>query len=714
MRILPNGKVEIQNFETKEVRQISPEELPNYGISYQVYSDLKKQTMENAPVPAPDGTSNTNFPPPVTATAPAYQTGTQTTTTQNGSLYDAFEDVPDTANSSAGFNPEAQVKSESWLGNLTKNAGNDLYSIVNGVLNIPSAVKEGVIARIKEGKPIDPMSLGVAGGHTILKGAINEYNELLGRPMEGGDVLGRIGQRAYEKPVSTVLDVLPFIGPLKKLATGSKASKVTSLPTISKTTKPNILQKTGKSLKQEAAPIYEKPSVYGAGKEAAIRKTLDDAGIHGTPNQQYTALEPAMNKLSTKIAKKLAENPQAVSYKGIVAKFNENLASLKRTKVLTNSQAINETKGYLKDLGNLKEGDIITTQKLFDLKKIVNEDYGAVKAKMDRGMPLTPREQVVSAARKTLDDVITDLHPEVKELTLKQSKLYDAAPSLSKARKTVPTERVFGTTIPAGVKSTALDLTGRIAENVGDKVAGASAGLKQIPSKISGVTEKAGILPPIIASQRSTKNGQNEANYPADYPKQDTSQQQTKTNLETKEDHILPSITQKPTYVTGYSPEQWLQERQRALNEGNTKQADSYYESYKIEADYQAKINPPEKIRTPITESQAVMVKSAKRNIDYAKKYLGMVDTQGNPTGKINIGVSRKRFLSGDWLTPGYAAAAGKVVEAIVRIESGAQVPESERQHYIYNWFPNIKDTPESAQQKMDDLDARMADYGIE
>lgn len=136
------------------------------------------------------------------------------------------------------------------LGGLASNAGKDLYDIVNGVLNIPAVAKQGIIDRIKKGQMIDPQSLAGAAGETMIKGIINEYNQALGEPLKGGDILGRIGQRAYEKPVSTALDVLPFI----KLGKAGAAGKaVEGAEVATETVKPNVLQNIGKDIKGRVA-----------------------------------------------------------------------------------------------------------------------------------------------------------------------------------------------------------------------------------------------------------------------------------------------------------------------------------------------------------------------------------------------------------------------------------------------------------------------------
>lgn len=117
------------------------------------------------------------------------------------------------------------------LSGLATNAGKDIYNIVNSTLNIPYAIKEDILNRIRTGQTIDPMHLITAGIINVGKGLINEYNEALGRPLEGGDILGRITKRAYEKPVTTALDVLPFIK-AGKIGTAGKLGEGAELPNI--------------------------------------------------------------------------------------------------------------------------------------------------------------------------------------------------------------------------------------------------------------------------------------------------------------------------------------------------------------------------------------------------------------------------------------------------------------------------------------------------
>ena len=91
---------------------------------------------------------------------------------------------------------------------------------------------------------------------------------------------------------------------------------------------------------------------------------------------------------------------------------------------------------YLADIYGDKMGDTISTPDLFKVKQDLNKDYQRVAKKINAGSELTPREQVVKVARKTVDDIIAQEHPNVKKQTLQQSNLFDATDSLyNRARK---------------------------------------------------------------------------------------------------------------------------------------------------------------------------------------------------------------------------------------------------------------------------------------
>lgn len=269
-----------------------------------------------------------------------------------------------------------------------------------------------------------------------------------------------------------------FAGGAKAVTKGTKWL----FKNISKKRQENLLQKIGREMREDATRIRVKPSVYGAKKEKQIQETLNSMGISGSPQEKYEQLEPVMGRLTDQIDSVIDENPRTVNVSDVANKFRKLLDNEVRTRSITSTTAKKEVNGYLTDLlktvdpelqtgnnllsKNTKLNPNIDLKKAFRLKQLVNQDYSSIQKKIINNTPLNDREKVVFYARQALDDAITEALPEIKDLTVMQSHLYDAAQSLSSARNTVPTFRFAGTTIPK--VRTWQDKLGELAATFGD------------------------------------------------------------------------------------------------------------------------------------------------------------------------------------------------------------------------------------------------------
>lgn len=227
--------------------------------------------------------------------------------------------------------------------------------------------------------------------------------------------------------------------------------------------KSGLLKRTSKDIAEGTRKIKTQASIFGAEKEKAINETLDRYGFSGTAQAQYENLAPTMQKIEGQISEFIKNNPEiTVSTKDLKKSFLDNVQSSLRTKDLTRKEATTEIQGYLDDLVKasggvfgkgftFKEGENIGLASLRDMKKILNQDYGGVYAKLEKGTALNAREKVIAAAWSSLDDAIKNVAPEVKSLLIDESNLYQAAKPLSSARNNPPVLRAFGTSIPAGV-----------------------------------------------------------------------------------------------------------------------------------------------------------------------------------------------------------------------------------------------------------------------
>lgn len=443
-----------------------------------------------------------------------------------------------------------------------------------------------------------PVTRIVAGGVT---GGMAGY----GQSQKGNELTDTAGGAIIGAGTSAALEGLGW-------AKDALKKRKTNIP--SDIPQENVLQKAGKYTKQKSAPIYTKGSVWGAEREDAINETLDRLGFKGTAQDKYAQLAPKFEVLNKSIKNELKIDPKTVKTSSIIDKFVHNLKSTLRRSELDSATAQKEIQDYLTDLaGGDQMPDKFKTDYLFELKKAVNEDYQSVIKKSYSNIPLNNREKVIAAARQTLDDIITETHPQVKDYTIMQSHLYDAAESLNRARKTVPTVRIAGTTVPTEVIQKAQDATGSLLIGAGDKVAQVQGGLGSITNKLPAVSMRSDGARNFAINQLVSASGGNVSN-----PTQNISQQpqgdyenypansQAQTELNTSTDHgtNLPSSPQdvnmgggmgsepapilpKTLNPYGVTPEVIYREYNNALDAGDGKTAARLRTMYEDEVAYQ-------------------------------------------------------------------------------------------------------------------------------
>ena len=463
-------------------------------------------------------------------------------------------------------------------------------------------------------------------------------------------------------------------------------------------------QKLGTSAREGVRQIKQPASVFGSGKEKAINKTLNDLGITGSPSKQYSLLEPKMAQLEKGVQKVIKANPNVTVAKEEIKKsFLENLKSSLRSKDLTNKQATVEVNGYLKDLlkasGGKGKFTNVDLGKLRELKKLVNEDYGAVFTKMERGVqPLTAREKVIAAAWDSLDNAVKTASPEMKKFLSQESNLYKAAHSLSAARFSPPTLRGFGgVSLPSGATGTAQDAVGRFLGTAGKKIetlGGVQNAITPISSKIATQVSTGALVP---------NDAQKEDNNIQNYGGQDN----TQGNF--NHQNIIPSTEtpQTQNFITGRSPEEHYQAYQRAIQAGDKNGAAQIYKAYTDETAYQKGQGGSAKPLSSTQINQVNLAKSGIRGLNTAEQILGLRNASGNeiPDAKVDMNVIAKQALiPGKLGSRDYDAATFATTEAILRARSGAAVPETEVKRYSAKFFPQLGDSPAVVKQKITEL----------
>lgn len=137
------------------------------------------------------------------------------------------------------------------------NWAGDAKDIINGILGMPKGLMDWQTNKMKQGQVGQlPDLIG-----EMLMGYGKNLNKDIGQPLQGGDIVGRAGENLKQRPISTVLDVLPFLGAGKMLrkapvvSDAGGASEVAKSVTVPPATNPltKILNKVQESAKGEAA-----------------------------------------------------------------------------------------------------------------------------------------------------------------------------------------------------------------------------------------------------------------------------------------------------------------------------------------------------------------------------------------------------------------------------------------------------------------------------
>lgn len=117
------------------------------------------------------------------------------------------------------------------IGGFVSNIGTNTKDIANALLGIPGAMVKGDIPfpQMTGGTPVQARKQAEFALNAA-KAVGNDLNETAGRPLEGGDILGRAGEHAYQKPVDTAMWVLPPVMEAKglmgaKFAEGAKGAE---------------------------------------------------------------------------------------------------------------------------------------------------------------------------------------------------------------------------------------------------------------------------------------------------------------------------------------------------------------------------------------------------------------------------------------------------------------------------------------------------------
>lgn len=327
-------------------------------------------------------------------------------------------------------NGTSQVQSQGKsLGGLVQNAGSNAGEIINSILGIPA---QSVDLQKKYGSLDQSLLSGQGPARDMLRDilfpfrpAVQEGNQLLGEPLKGGDIAGRIVDRAYQKPVTTAMDIaaiLPFFKGKGAVLPESIKPVESVAPGVTSDINPiqNILRKTADVTRGGGSKEY----LLREGKNPSTlpqNQVLMDEGIltHPTVTGQTKATGQAMQRYGSQIGE-VYKNAEPVLAKDIKSSFAEKMSNYPEPEV-------KKLLPYIENYGkfDLKAGDTtIKASDLWEATKKLEEKPPKIVSKVN---PPQYYADMAKDAARALREVLADKNPSIKLLNQKYSALADFA-----------------------------------------------------------------------------------------------------------------------------------------------------------------------------------------------------------------------------------------------------------------------------------------------
>lgn len=629
MKILPNGNVSITNGDTGETREVSPGDLPRYGVPFSTYQalsnsgadqELKQIALQQAKLNLKQD-SSVNQPVNVAQYAPAKKTSSMpvmpTNTPQTTSTAPTVGSFDREAAKKAGYTDK---EIDSYLKTQQTNSATNTTTAqpAKKVAAMPTKTKpslgDNAVSDVKNIAkalltPHDLTGGAKNLGEMFTKGAASNIKQFVSDAglnvlKEYGDLIQHPAQHAFEHPVNTALDVLPFLPKVKGMVAGKTAGETTMTLKVDPKVANRIMQTSSADVADVIAAKGKTPSEYMkyVKKGSSYDDMLGPVAEKNNGGYINTHLKDAESQIQS-FANTQTGKTLKIYASDITPQIDEQIAQL--SSVTGNEAkiaALNEAKAaiqksYAKGRGL---GDTLKTLR-----------YG--NSKFGENAALTQKEAAAQAAQKievnAVRSWLKQFNP-IKDALQTQEDLLTMKPILADARanfentgvlknpnqgnllkRTVNKVPVVGTplttlfdwvdTIKFGTPEKATSQLGSVGPIQGAKnavnsgrnaVVGMMPEIPQSPNLMAGPLLSASSLP----FQQPVDKSQTQGNYPQD----SSANNQNGDNINSQDNHTN-------NYITGYSPEELVQMRMSANQKGDEKGASELEKLYKVETDYQ-------------------------------------------------------------------------------------------------------------------------------
>ena len=323
--------------------------------------------------------------------------------------------------------------SETPTGNALTNAPGNVKNIINSILGLPGNIVEQA-NQMEQG----PGGVNSQGGYDPLQrllqtakmtiapevGYVQNLNKDIGQPLQGGDILGRAGENFNQRPISTILDLLPFLSAGKSALLNkiSKAPEATSTEALGEVNPiQNLIRKTTDVVSGGGSKEY---IARAATSEKALpqNQVLLEENILSKPTAtgKITATSKSMQKYGSQIGDIYKANTEPV--------MGADIGKILDTKLSDagyDAKAIGFIKKYINKQGNfdLESGDAkITQERLWTAAKKIEE--APPKTTNNTENPVVYK-QLSQDAGRIIRDFLGEKNPQVKPLNARYGALAD-------------------------------------------------------------------------------------------------------------------------------------------------------------------------------------------------------------------------------------------------------------------------------------------------
>jgi len=459
---------------------------------------------------------------------------------------------------------------------------------------------------------------------------------------------------------------------------GKGTAKKYGLELGSKATAGGRAADLGSDLQRRAANTSKVSDSYT--QELGIVDALNRNGLTGSASNMYKNLDSTLGDLSGQIQTQLSTItrtvPRANVIKGLQKRVTDSLPD--------DPTFARELTRSLERLNKSGSGKV-TASELFSFKQDLSSRLSPAFKKMDRGAPLTAKEEVDMALWRSLDDDIAKIAPGVKDLTMDQSRLITARPGLQTA-----SNKTAG--IPLlGIKSQKLEQGIQATQNRAGRALAGAAGA-------SAATAGQGIVPLTL------RQGLGRMVVPSAETEDPTLDGALATAGQTPfmgDMSLDQGMVEQPaaTNPLGYSSMELSQALMAALAAGDTDAAEQLGSMYELAAAYEASATEAEK---PLSAEASKVVGNANSGLQSLDQLEALISGEGGvPKGTLVPGRDLFGGAVGNALgTSQFDTVNRNIIDVITRLRTGAALTDQEARFYA-SQVPQAFDTPDVIQLKL-------------